>query len=286
MKIEELINYTVKPPLYEKGTAVMWTDEHISKQLLEIHLHPDIDLASRKKATIENTIHWIFKQVEDKELKILDLGCGPGLYTQQIAQKGHKVTGVDFSKNSIDYAKKQAKANNLDIKYINKNYLELDLPENEFDLVIMIYTDLGVLLPDEQNQLIGKIEKALKPGGTFIFDVLNDRDLDKKVSPKNWEASEQGFWRDKPYIALSESFFYEHEKVILNQHIVAEDYKTSVYRFWTHYFSHEDLMCLLKPFDFTGIEFYENVLPADDNLWSGENVTFCKVLKAGFILTR
>ena len=109
--------------------------------------------------------------------------------------------------------------------------------------------------------------------------MLNDKDLDKKVSPKNWEASEKGFWRSTPYLTLSESFFYEQEKVILNQHIVAEDDKTSVYRFWTHYFSHEDLMRLLKPYGFTGIKFYENVLPADDNLWSGENVTFCKVTK-------
>ena len=279
METNKIIKHAVKPALYEKGTAVMWTDEHISKQLLEIHLHPDIDLASRKKATIEKTINWIFTQVEAKELKILDLGCGPGLYTQQIAQKGHKVTGVDFSKNSIDYAKKQAKVNKLEIEYIKKNYLDLDLPENKFDLVMMIYTDLGVLLPEERFQLLGKIEKALKPGGTFIFDVLNDRDLDKKVSPKNWEASVQGFWRNTPYLTLSESFFYELEKVILNQHIVAEDEKTSVYRFWTHYFSHDDLKRLLKPFDFTGIEFYENVLPADDNLWSGENVTFCKMLK-------
>lgn len=279
MNTNKIIKYAVKPELYEKGTAVMWTDEHISKQLLEIHLHPDIDLASRKKATIKKTIDWIFEQVGDKELKILDLGCGPGLYTQQIAQKGHQVTGVDFSLNSINYAREQAKTNNLDIEYINKNYLELDLPENEFDLVMMIYTDLGVLLPDERRQLLSKIEKALKTGGTFIFDVLNDRDLDKKVSPKNWEASEKGFWRDKPYITLSESFFYEQEKVILNQHIVAEGENTSVYRFWTHYFSHDDLMRLLKPFDFTGIEFYENVLPTEDNLWSGEHVTFCKVLK-------
>jgi len=279
MKIKEILNYTKKPALYEKGTAVMWTDEHISKQLLEIHLNPDVDLASRKKATIEKTIDWIFTQVEDKELKILDLGCGPGLYTQQIAQEGHKVTGVDFSKNSIDYAKEQAKISNLDIEYINKNYLELDLPENEFDLVMMIYTDLGVLLPEERIQLLGKIEKALKPGGTFIFDVLNDKDLDKKVSPKNWEVAKQGFWRNTPYLTLSESFFYEEGKVILNQHIVAEDENTSVYSFWTHYFSHEDLMDLLEPFNFTNIRFYEDVLPADDKMWSGEHVTFCKLIK-------
>ena len=280
MKITDIIKFSQQPEIYSSGNAFMWTDPHISKQLLNIHLHPDIDLASRKKATIEKTIHWIFEQVEDKKLKILDLGCGPGLYTQQIAQKGHKVSGVDISKNSIDYAIEHAKSRNLDIEYINKNYLDLELPENEFELVIMIYTDLGVLLPDDRNKLLGKIEKAIKPGGTLIFDVLNDRELDKKVSPKNWEVAEQGFWRDKPYVTLSESFFYEKEKVILNQHVVADDEKTSVYRFWTHYFSHDDLIRLLKPFDFSGIEFYENVLPADDNLWSGENVTFCKMAKS------
>ena len=280
MKIKEILKYAEKPTLYEKGTAVMWTDPHISKQLLEIHLHPDIDLASRKKFSIEKTINWILEQVQGKTLNILDLGCGPGLYTQQIAQKGHNVTGVDFSQNSINYAKKQANVKGLDIEYINRNYLDLYLPENEFDLVMMIYTDLGVLIPEERNLLLSKIKKALKPGGTLIFDVLHDRDLDKKISSKNWEASEQGFWRDNPYLALSESYLYEEEKVIVSQHIVADDKNTSVYRFWTHYFSHKDLMHILEPFDFTDIQFYENVLPAEDNLWSGENVTFCKLIKS------
>ncbi len=279
MNLQELIKQTQKPALYEKGSAVMWTNPHISKQLLQIHLNPDIDLASRRRSSIERTLHWIFEQVQGEALNILDLGCGPGLYTQQIAQKGHKVTGVDFSKNSIEYAKEQAQANNLDIKYINKNYLELDLPENKFDLVMMIYTDIGVLLPEERNQLLRKVEKALKHGGTFIFDVLNDKDLDKKVSPKNWEVTEQGFWRENPYLTLSESYFYEKEKVILNQHIVADDKNTDVYRFWTHYFSHKDLLHIITPFDFTEIKFYENVLPGDNNLWSGENVTFCKAIK-------
>ncbi len=279
MKVQELLKYASKPTLYEKGTAVMWTDEHISKQLLEIHLNPDIDLASRKKSTIEKTIDWIFSTVNGEKLKILDLGCGPGLYTQKIAQKGHKVTGVDFSENTINYAKEQAKISNRDIKYINKNYLDLELPEDEFDLVLMIYTDFGVLLPEERIQLLRTIEKALKPGGTFIFDVLNDRDLDKKISPKNWEVAEQGFWRKTQYLALSDSFLYKNRKVILNQHIVADENKTEVYRFWTHYFSHDDLMQLLESFDFTNIRFYEDVLPADNNLWSGENVTFCKVVK-------
>ena len=46
--MKELLKYAMRPDLYEKGSAVMWTDPYISKQLLQIHLNPDMDLASRK----------------------------------------------------------------------------------------------------------------------------------------------------------------------------------------------------------------------------------------------
>ncbi len=97
MKITEILKQSQKPELYEKGTAVMWTDPHISKQLLEVHLNPEVDLASRKKKTIESTVKWMLDKAGKNNLKILDLGCGPGLYSQLLARKGHQVTGVDFS---------------------------------------------------------------------------------------------------------------------------------------------------------------------------------------------
>jgi hypothetical protein len=94
------------------------------------------------------------------------------------------------------------------------------------------------------------------------------------VSPKSWEVAETGFWREGPYLALSESFFYKEEKVILSQHIIHEESKTDVYRFWTHFFSHDDLIEILSPFEFTDIRFHEDVLPEGD-MWNGDNVTFC-----------
>ena len=48
MNITNIIPKIEKPKIYEKGTAFMWTDKHISKQLLNVHLNPDIDLASRR----------------------------------------------------------------------------------------------------------------------------------------------------------------------------------------------------------------------------------------------
>jgi 2-polyprenyl-3-methyl-5-hydroxy-6-metoxy-1,4-benzoquinol methylase len=276
MKIADIIGNSGKPKLYEKGNSVMWTDSHISKQLLDVHLNSEIDLASRKTNTIKSSVEWILGSTDLRNLNILDLGCGPGLYSELLAKEGHKVTGVDFSDHSIKYAKIEAEKKNLDITYINKNYLELDLEENTFDLVVLIYTDFGVLQPFERNQLLEVIKKVLKPNGTFIFDVLNDKSIETRISPKSWEVSEYGFWKDKPYLALSESFLYEEKKVILYQHILLDEQENiDVYRFWTHFFSHSDLSEILIDHGYNNVSFYEDVLPQGD-LWSGDNVTFCK----------
>ena len=276
MNINKIVQSVKRPALYEPGTAQMWTDEYISKQLLNIHLNPEVDLASRKMKTIERTVDWILAQTDKKRLDILDLGCGPGLYAEKMAHKGHRVTGVDFSGESIDYAGNRAKENNLDIAYIKENYLRLELEENRFDLVILIYADFGVLRPEEWEKLLLRIHKYLKPEGLFIFDVLNDKDMEKKTGPKGWEVSEKGFWKDRPYLALSDAYLYREEKVILYQHAVMDELdNVEIYRFWTHFFSHTDLTGMLEKYAFHKLSYSEDVLPEGD-IWGGDHVTFCK----------
>ena len=87
MKIMDIIKNTSKPGLYTKGTSVMWTDEYISRQLLDIHLNKEVDLGSRKEETIKSTVEWILENVDKEQLNILDMGCGPGLYTELLAEK-------------------------------------------------------------------------------------------------------------------------------------------------------------------------------------------------------
>jgi len=279
LDVKDIMKLTKKPELYKKGTAVMWTDSYISKQLLNVHLNPHVDLASRKKKTIESTVQWILEKAGKDNLKILDLGCGPGLYSRLLAEKGHQVTGVDFSEHSIKYAMKTAKENNLEIEYQQKNYLELKDKE-EYDLVILIFTDFGVLPPDDRARLLSNIHQTLKPGGFFLFDVLNDTRMDQRVNDKTWDISEKGFWRENPYLVLSDSFLYPENKVVLYQHCVIDRVSCETYRFWTHFFSHDDLNIILIKHRFEHIEFYENVLPETD-IWNGQNVTFCVTSKSG-----
>lgn len=274
MNVQKLLSLAGKPELYEPGTAFMWEDEYISSQLLAVHLNQDIDLASRKESTVDLTIDWMLDKVTGENLHILDLGCGPGLYTERLARLGHRVTGMDVSPASVDHARKSAERNNLPIEYRQRNYLEL-CEKDKYDLIIMIFTDFGVLTPKQQKSLLEKVHRALKSGGSFIFDVLNSNyDLQAAVG-NSWELSEKGFWRPDPYLALSESFFFEREGVGLSQHIVVDENADSeVYRFWIHTFSDNALKTGCSSAGFTSIRCFQNVIPDTDSYSSG-SVTFC-----------
>lgn len=277
MKINNILAATARPEIYEPGTAIMWNDPWISTQLLPFHLDEKLDIASRLPGYIDRTVDWIIKTAPgsgEKPLNILDLGCGPGLYAERFAVKGHKVTGVDLSRNSIDYAAGSAEGKGLDISYICSNYLDLEIDPQSFDLIIMIYCDLGVLVPQDRTRLLATVRKGLKKGGLFIFDVLNDRNFETKISPDSWSCGEKGFWCETPHLVLSKNHVYEKEKVVLEQHVVADDSdEVNIYRFWTHFYNHGKLKDFLEASGFSARSFHEDILPPG-NQWSGENVTF------------
>jgi 2-polyprenyl-3-methyl-5-hydroxy-6-metoxy-1,4-benzoquinol methylase len=279
MDIDKLHQAAQRPPLYEKGDAEMWTDAYISRQLLEIHLNPEIDSATRTPVNIQRTLQLIRDFCRKPRMDILDLGCGPGFYLEQLARLGHRCTGVDFSENSIAYATRQAKEKGLDITYMCQNYLELDF-ENQFDLVLLIYTDLGVLLPGERSRLLKKIHRALRPEGIFIFDVVNERNGDRKFrEDSTWTYNATGFWRSGPYMEVASSFHYPEARVFLRQHTIMDESDTiRNYRFWMHYFSAGDMEQILSEHGFSSPGEYDRVLQARDE-WSGENISFFKTQK-------
>jgi len=137
LDLDLLQGLTRRPKPLEKGTAILWDDAHISKNMLKAHLDPESDAASRKYSIIDSTSNWIANNLLNNKSDILDLGCGPGLYAKRLAALGHRVVGIDFSKRSIDYAINDAKENSLSIQYLYQNYLDINY-ENEFDLIILI----------------------------------------------------------------------------------------------------------------------------------------------------
>ena len=231
--ISQLTELQEKPAPFTPGEHLFWNDPHISTQMLKVHLNPNIDAASRKPETIDRSVRWMIEtlalQAGDA---VLDLGCGPGLYASRFARAGLRVTGVDYSHNSIAYASQYANDNGLDITYRYQNYLELD-DENLYNAVLLIYGDFCPLDPEQRSTLLKNIHRALKPGGKFVLDV-STREHRKKHGNKNqWYAAENGFWKPGHHLVLEEGFDYPEQSIWLDQYTIIEaDGKVSVYRNW------------------------------------------------------
>ena len=150
---QELEKINKRPKPFEFYTASeLWTDEYTSEQMLTYHLNKNIDVASRKAAFIDRSVDWIVSRFGvSNDTKVADFGCGPGLYSARLARKQAKVTGIDFSKRSIQYAVEDAERSGLSICYVNQNYLEFGTVER-FDLILMIMCDFCALSPKQRNK--------------------------------------------------------------------------------------------------------------------------------------
>ncbi len=254
-----LNDYLIKPKLYAPSTGKLWDDEHISKGMLEAHLNPNWHAATRKRDFVDKSVKWISSIAQPTQFEqLLDLGCGPGIYAERFRKAGYTVTGIDFSKRSIEYAKEQTLLNKSNIKYYYQNYLTIDYIE-QFDVITLIYCDYAPLSITDRLILLRKVHQALKPNGKFIFDVFTP--LMRKAESHTWYYSaESGFWNEKPHICLDSVYQYDDEdNTELRQSIVITEDTVNCYNIWDHYFTKEALISELQPTGFSSFEFYGDI---------------------------
>ncbi len=201
----------------------LWTDPHLARQMLAYHLEPDRDLASRNHAFIERSVHWLAERFDlGSGKRVLDLGCGPGLYANALADLGAAVTGVDFSHSSLGHARAVAEDRGLRVAYHHGNYLDLELA-GSFDLILLIFGDLCPLGPEQRRSLLDRVKGWLAPGGRFLFDVSTSRLFDSVHEFAGYEvAPEGGFWSPEPHFVFTTRFKYPEEMVYLDRYLIVE----------------------------------------------------------------
>lgn len=258
---DELEQINARPNPFEFNTVMeLWTDEHISKKMLEFHLNENIDVASRNKNFIERSVDWITSTFGvNGSSSICDFGCGPGLYTARLAEKGAKVTGIDFSKRSINYARNTAEQKNLTIEYVNRNYLSFDT-DKKYELIIMIMCDFCVLNPEERKNLLQKFHRILKPAGYVLLDVYSLNAFGKKEETAKYQVNlNNGFWSPHQYYGFQNTIKYEDQKVILDKYTIIEKNRTRKFYNWLQYFSLESLRKEFVENNFIIHNYYSNL---------------------------
>jgi len=110
----------------------------------------------------------------NKACRILDIGCGTGRHSIELARRGYAVTGIDLSESLLSKARKVALEKNLKIDFILQDARDFNFNES-FDLAIMICEGAFPLMEtDEMNfSILRNAYQSLEKGGKLIFTTLN-----------------------------------------------------------------------------------------------------------------
>ena len=110
----------------------------------------------------------------NKQLRILDVGCGTGRHSIELTKRGYTVTGIDLSEGQLRHAREKAAEAGLEIDFRQQDARKLSFLE-AFDVAIMLCEGgFPLMETDEMNfEILKGVSRALKAGGKFIFTTLN-----------------------------------------------------------------------------------------------------------------
>jgi len=267
MNIQDILNRNMDLNPWEEGEQIPWDDPAFSRRILREHLTQQHDAASRRKVKIKKQVDWIHRHVLDgKPTRILDLGCGPGLYAAPFTRLGHTYyTGIDFSPACIDYAIKNAPT--------DCTYQLADVRSAEYGsgygLVLFIFGALNIVRTQEARSILKKAYEALAPGGQIVLEASTPDAVDQIGNqPSMWYSANAGLFCDTPHLCLMETFWDEKTATATERFYIVDAASGDItcHAASTVAYTDEQLGAMLEQAGFRNISFYPSLTGKDESV--------------------
>jgi SAM-dependent methyltransferase len=250
--------YNVPQPWLE-SEALPWHDHEFSQRILKEHLSQKHDAASRRSSLVKKQVGWIHAHVLDTiPSRILDLACGPGLYTSRLAELGHTTVGIDISPASIAYAREHAPA--------SCDYLLGDIRDaaygSGFDLAMLVFGGLNDFKPEEAYVILEKVHQSLKVGGRLLLEALTFEAVHESGHQfPGWYRAENEFFAEAPHLCLTESFWDDDLTVAMERYFIIDVGTGGVvcYVNTTQAYTDQQYTAILRNAHFDGIQVYPSL---------------------------
>ncbi len=266
MDLQDLIDRSCPPVPWEEGDNIPWNEPGFSRRMLREHLSQAHDAASRRFEIIDRHVAWIYTRLLNRQAsRIIDLGCGPGLYSARLAHLGHACRGIDYSPASIEYAASIAQLERLDCQFTCQDIRQAEYPSN-IDLVMLIYGEFNVFRPVDIGNILNKSWQALKPGGILLLEPHTFR-MVKKLGRQtaSWYSSPSGLFFDGPHAVLRENFWDERSHTAAIRYYVLQAANGQVSRYAQTFQAYHDAeyQSFLKEHGFGDIEILPGLSEED-----------------------
>lgn len=243
---------------WAEGEKIPWNDPVFSARMLREHLTQEHDAASRRVKIIKKHIKWIHNFILAKTAsRILDLGCGPGLYCAELAALGHVCHGIDFSPASIAHAVKNAPAN---CAYTLGDLRTVEFPRG-FGYAQFLFGEFNVFSRPHAREILQKAHAALAPDGQILLELQTFDAVEQMGNqPSTWYTSGGGLFSPNPHLCLMEAFWDEEQSATTERYILLEGGQPIVrYASTTLAYTEEDIAAMLTECGFREINFHQSL---------------------------
>jgi len=200
----------------------------------------------RAPAEVEHIISLL--AIEDGA-RVLDLCCGPGRHSLELARRGFRVTGVDRTQRYLDSASQQAEAEELDVEFVLDD-MRTFFRADAFDAVINVYTAFGYFEdPGDDRQVVMNVFRSLRSGGVFLLDIMSKEVLARKFRERDWREEDGVLILQEREIARNWSW-------IENRWILLKGNERTEFRLSHRLYSATELMSLLMTCGFGQVDAY------------------------------
>jgi len=157
---------------------IPWYQAWFNEDYLEVYGHRDAADASRAVMLAERKLAL---RAGDR---LLDLCCGNGRHSLELARQGYRVVALDLSYVLLRSGAKQAREEGLPVWFVQADARRVAL-QCEFDAVVNFFTSFGYFETDADNALmLENISRVLKDGGKFFIDFLNADHVRENLVPR------------------------------------------------------------------------------------------------------
>ncbi len=170
------------------------------------------------QALTKKEVDFIIKALglKKKDL-LLDLCCGHGRHSLELAKRGYRVKGLDYSKVLIEKGKTAAKKQKLTIEFRQGDARNLPYKDEFFDGVIMMGNSFGYTVePADDRKILQEVYRVLKPAGKFLLDITNGEYVLKHLSPVAWHKA-----TDDLYVLRKKEYSQEFKGIVAKEIVLS-----------------------------------------------------------------
>lgn len=170
----------------------------------------------------------------DQGARVLDLCCGFGRHSLELARRGCRVAGLDLSPALLAHAREAAVSEGLEIDWIEADMRDIPVPAEPYDAVLMLFSSFGVFDNDtEEARVAEAVARVLKPGGGVLIDTVNRELMLRRWMPRRWMERPDGtLLLNRMRFDILTGIWHSHETVIHPDGQRREDEHRL--RFWTY----------------------------------------------------